>query len=91
MFFHDVSLFIFCSILEMPEGISAEDLVNNIMEKLSDGASKHKSVSFSEEQKLGSVSSQLNRLFGRQKPVHHLLGGGKCKWLCSMFCLFVML
>ncbi|KAL3502459.1 hypothetical protein ACH5RR_036908 [Cinchona calisaya] len=61
----------------MPEGISAEELVNNIMETLSDGASKHKSVSFFEEQKSGSVSSQLNRLFGRQKPIHHLLGGGK--------------
>lgn len=61
----------------MPEGISAEDLVNNIMETISDGVSKHKSVSFFEEQKSGSVSSQLKRLFGRQKPVHHLLGGGK--------------
>ncbi|XP_027157118.1 reticulon-like protein B8 [Coffea eugenioides] len=61
----------------MPEGISAEDLISNVMETLSDGVSKHKSVSFFEEQKSSSVSSQLNRLFGRQKPVHHILGGGK--------------
>ncbi|KAI5682965.1 hypothetical protein M9H77_04193 [Catharanthus roseus] len=52
----------------MPEGISAENLMNNIMETLSDGF---------REEKSNSVSSQFNRLFGRQKPVHHILGGGK--------------
>ncbi|CAI9089898.1 OLC1v1024549C1 [Oldenlandia corymbosa var. corymbosa] len=60
----------------MPEGISAEDLVNNIMDTLSDGMSRQKSGSFFEDQS-SSVSSQFNRLFGRQKPVHHILGGGK--------------
>ncbi|KAA8524121.1 hypothetical protein F0562_010448 [Nyssa sinensis] len=61
----------------MPEGITAENLFGNIMETLADGVSKQKSVSFFEEEKSKSVSSQFNRLFGRQKPVHHLLGGGK--------------
>ncbi|KAK6157918.1 hypothetical protein DH2020_012166 [Rehmannia glutinosa] len=61
----------------MPEGITAEGLVNNIMETLSDSVSKHKKVSFFEEEKSNTVSSQFNRLFGREKPVHHLLGGGK--------------
>ncbi|KAM7497871.1 hypothetical protein LguiA_022285 [Lonicera macranthoides] len=61
----------------MPEGITAENIFENIVETLSEGKSeKKKSVSFFEE-KPNSVSSQINRLFGRQKPVHHLLGGGK--------------
>ncbi|PSS15981.1 Reticulon-like protein [Actinidia chinensis var. chinensis] len=61
----------------MPEGITAEGLLNNLMETLADNVSKQKSVSFFEEEKSSSVSDQFNRLFGRQKPVHHLLGGGK--------------
>lgn len=61
----------------MPEGITAEGLMHNIMETISDGASKHKSESFFEEENLKSVNSQFNRLFGRQKPIHHILGGGK--------------
>nr|GMC76993.1 reticulon-like protein B8 [Ipomoea batatas]GME19093.1 reticulon-like protein B8 [Ipomoea batatas] len=61
----------------MPEGITPEGLLNNIMESISDGVSKHKSGSFFEEEKSSSVSAQFNRLFGRQKPVHHCLGGGK--------------
>ncbi|XP_057506157.1 reticulon-like protein B8 isoform X1 [Actinidia eriantha] len=55
----------------------AEGLLNNLMETLADNVSKQSSVSFFEEEKSSSVSDQFNRLFGRQKPVHHLLGGGK--------------
>ncbi|KAG8387124.1 hypothetical protein BUALT_Bualt03G0220600 [Buddleja alternifolia] len=62
---------------KMPEGITAEALMSNIMETFSDSVSKHKNVSFFEEEKSKSVTSQFNRLFGREKPVHHLLGGGK--------------
>ncbi|KAL2316842.1 hypothetical protein Fmac_030718 [Flemingia macrophylla] len=58
----------------MSEKITAENLLNNLVETL---AEKQKSVSFFEEDKSKSVSSQFKRLFGRQKPVHHLLGGGK--------------
>ncbi|GER33582.1 reticulon-like protein [Striga asiatica] len=61
----------------MPEGITAEALMNNIMDSISDSVSKNKHVSFFEEEKSNSVTSQFNRLFGREKPVHHLLGGGK--------------
>ncbi|CAN4084598.1 unnamed protein product [Withania somnifera] len=67
----------------MPERITAEDLLNNIVESIADGLSKQKSLSkqkwgsFFEEEKSSSVNAQLNRLFGRQKPVHHILGGGK--------------
>lgn len=59
----------------MPEKITAENLLNNLVDTFVD---KQKPVSFFEEDKSNSVSSQINRLFGRQKPVHHLLGGGKC-------------
>jgi len=61
----------------MPEGIKAENLLNNIMETFHDTVPKKKSVSFFDDEKTDSVASQFNRLFGRQKPVHHLLGGGK--------------
>ncbi|EXB53680.1 Reticulon-like protein [Morus notabilis] len=55
----------------------AENLLNNLVETLAESTTKQKSVSFFGEEKSESVSSQFNRLFGRQKPVHHLLGGGK--------------
>ncbi|MBA0724818.1 hypothetical protein Golax_021477, partial [Gossypium laxum] len=60
----------------MPEKIT-EDLFNNLVETIADSVSKQKSVSFFEEEKSNSVVSGFNRLFGRQRPVHHILGGGK--------------
>ncbi|XP_057441385.1 reticulon-like protein B8 [Lotus japonicus] len=60
----------------MSDKITAENLLNTLVETISHAEHK-KSVSFFEEEKPNSVSSQFNRLFGRQKPVHHLLGGGK--------------
>ncbi|XVE83653.1 hypothetical protein DITRI_Ditri16bG0103800 [Diplodiscus trichospermus] len=61
----------------MPEKITSEDFLNNLVETLADSVSKQKSVSFFEEEKSNSVVSSFNRLFGRQRPVHHILGGGK--------------
>ncbi|CAH1414722.1 unnamed protein product [Lactuca virosa] len=63
----------------MPEGITSENLMNNIMDTLSDKLQKQNSGSFFVEEKSHShtVSSQFNKLFGRQKPIHHILGGGK--------------
>lgn len=52
----------------------AENLLNNIMETFND--SKPKTVKFFDEG--SSVSTQMNKLFGRQKSVHKILGGGKC-------------
>lgn len=72
----------------MPEGITAEKLLNNLMETISDNAQKKKSVSFFEEEKSNSVSSQIRRLFGREKPIHHLLGGGKC--MIILFVSYIM-
>lgn len=62
----------------MPEGITAENLLNNIMDSISEGELKHKATSFFQDESESSVSAQFNRLFGRQKPIHHCLGGGKC-------------
>lgn len=59
----------------MSDKITAENLLHNLVDTLSD---RPKKVSFFEEDKSKSVSSEINRLFGREKPVHHLLGGGKC-------------
>ncbi|KAG9141246.1 hypothetical protein Leryth_001714 [Lithospermum erythrorhizon] len=61
----------------MPEGITPENLLNNIMDTLSDNMSRQNSGSFFQEDRTSSVTCQFNRLFGRQKPVHHILGGGK--------------
>ncbi|KAH8515539.1 hypothetical protein H0E87_004125 [Populus deltoides] len=60
----------------MPEKITAESLFSNLVETIADNVPKQKSVSFFEEGE-ESVTSRINRLFGRQKPVHHILGGGK--------------
>lgn len=63
----------------MSEKITAEDLLNNIVGTLSESSSRQKAGSFFGEESSKSVSSQFNRLFGRQKPVHHILGGGRCR------------
>lgn len=63
----------------MPEGITPESLLNNIVETITDGVSKKKSVSFLQEDEKSAVGAQFSRLFGRQKPIHNILGGGKCR------------
>ena len=71
----------------MPEGITAEMLLNNIMETINDKVQNKKPGLFFEEEKSNSVTSQIKRLFGREKPVHHVLGGGKCKIILFVFLL----
>ncbi|KAK1438050.1 hypothetical protein QVD17_03853 [Tagetes erecta] len=61
----------------MSEGITPENLINNIMDTLSDKHHGQTSGSFFAEEKPQSVSAQFNKLFGRQKPVYNILGGGK--------------
>lgn len=77
----------------MTEGSKSENLLNSLLESFGDTVPKQKSVSFFEEEKSNSVASQFNRLFGRQKPVYHLLGGGKCKilYLLALFSLTIYL
>jgi hypothetical protein len=77
----------------MSEKITAEKLLNTLVETLGERQKsgsffeKQKSGSFFEKQNSGSffedvtansMTSQFNKLFGREKPVHHILGGGKC-------------
>jgi hypothetical protein len=70
----------------MPEKTTAENIFGSIVETLAESGSKQKSVSFFGEEKSNPVASQFNRLFGRQKPVYNLLGGGKCSIiLISLF------
>ncbi|XP_043688531.1 reticulon-like protein B8 [Telopea speciosissima] len=61
----------------MSEGITAEKLLGTIMDTFTDSVPKQKSLSFFEEDKSNSVSAQMNRLLGRQKTIHNILGGGK--------------
>jgi hypothetical protein len=56
---------------------SAENLVTNIIESVADAVSNKKTVRFSTNE--DSVSDKVNKLIGRQKSVHHILGGGKRK------------
>lgn len=70
----------------MPEKITAENFLNNLVETLAENVPKQKSVSLFEEE-TNSVTSRFNRLFGRQKPVHHILGGGKCRILSLSLCM----
>ncbi|KAF2290684.1 hypothetical protein GH714_014996 [Hevea brasiliensis] len=55
----------------MADKITTENVLN-LVETLADRVSQQKSVSF--EERTSSVTSKFNRLFGREKPVHHLLG-----------------
>ncbi|KAD3641937.1 hypothetical protein E3N88_31161 [Mikania micrantha] len=61
----------------MSEGLTPENLINNIMETLSDKHQSQNSGSSFVEEKSHSVTAQFNKLFGRQKPVYTILGGGK--------------
>uniref|UniRef100_A0A7N0VLS5 Reticulon-like protein n=1 Tax=Kalanchoe fedtschenkoi TaxID=63787 RepID=A0A7N0VLS5_KALFE len=61
----------------MREGRQSDNIINSLVELAENVSSKKKPMSFFEEESSHSMSAQFNRLFGRQKPVHHLLGGGK--------------
>lgn len=63
-----------------------ENLLGDILESLTEGAHKKDAVTSIQEEISNSVNTQFNRLFGRQKSIHNLLGGGKCTSYPS--CLF---
>lgn len=56
------------------ENVVDRSLMDNITEKMH---AHHSSSSSSDDDEKPSISSSVNRLFGRQKSVHHLIGGGK--------------
>lgn len=68
----------------MREGRQSENIISSLVDIAENVSSKKKSVSFFEEESSQSMSAQFNRLFGRKKPVHHLLGGGRCKHVDSL-------
>lgn len=64
-----------------------ENLLGDILESLTEVAHKQDTATLIQEQISDSVNKQFNRLFGRQKSIHHLLGGGKCTsyHICLVF------
>lgn len=68
--------------------ITPDKLLHNVMETLSGGdggTSRQNSGSFLHKETPNSDTSKFSKLFGRQKPVHHVLGGGTCRLLYTYF------
>ncbi|KAF2586807.1 hypothetical protein F2Q70_00037549 [Brassica cretica] len=59
----------------MHEKNIVEDVINDFVDNFTETVQKKKNVSFFEQEE--TVSSRFNRMFGREKPIHHVLGGGK--------------
>eukprot|EP00252_Welwitschia_mirabilis_P006682 TRINITY_DN17578_c0_g1_i2.p1 TRINITY_DN17578_c0_g1~~TRINITY_DN17578_c0_g1_i2.p1 ORF type:complete len:265 (+),score=23.43 TRINITY_DN17578_c0_g1_i2:32-826(+) len=58
--------------------VTAENLLSNFMETFADSVPKVSSHTiFDGNEDKHSIRTSLRRMFGREKPVHHLLGGGK--------------
>lgn len=73
-----------------------DSLLEKITEKLhfDESSSDSDSDSHSESVKpvASSVKDKVFRLFGREKPVHSVLGGGKCMNYCHpLYILFALL
>jgi len=57
-------------------GSATEKIMSSIIDSIADNLPKQKSGQFDP----GAVSEKVkNKLFGRQKTLHGVLGGGKCK------------
>ena len=73
---------------EEPKG---ESLLEKISEKIKDHESSSSSSSDSEDEKpksssAASLKSKVFRIFGREKPIHKVLGGGKrMRFFCSSY------
>uniref|UniRef100_A0A1J3FD76 Reticulon-like protein n=1 Tax=Noccaea caerulescens TaxID=107243 RepID=A0A1J3FD76_NOCCA len=59
----------------MPEKNIVEDVIGDFVDNFTESVQKKKNVSFFEQE--DTVASRFNRLFGREKPIYHVLGGGK--------------
>lgn len=60
-----------------------ESIVESVMDKITETFKGHDSSSSSSDDEkdkspVTAVKSKIYRLFGREKPVHKVLGGGKC-------------
>lgn len=71
-----------------------ESIVESVMDKITEtfkGPDSSSSDSDNEKDTkspVTSVKSKIYRLFGREKPVHKVLGGGKC--MRNFFVLFIV-
>ena len=75
----------------MHEKNIVEDVINDFVDNFTETVHKKKNVSFFEQEE--TVSSRFNRMFGREKPIHHVLGGGKCKktqYVRLVLCFFFL-
>ncbi|XP_048626557.1 reticulon-like protein B8 isoform X1 [Brassica napus] len=52
----------------MPEKNIVEEAIGDLVDNFTDAVQKNKH---------DTVASRFNRLFGREKPIHHVLGGGR--------------
>ncbi|CAM8940423.1 unnamed protein product [Rhodiola kirilowii] len=59
----------------MPERKQAENILSSLAQLAEDATRKN--VSFCQQDETSSAATQPNRILGRQKSVHHTLGGGK--------------
>lgn len=57
---------------------AAESLINNIVETVTDTI-QHPT---SKTEELNRTSARVKRLFGRQKTIHRIFGGGQCMPHC---------
>jgi hypothetical protein len=65
---------------------ATEKIMSSIMDTIADNLPKQKSGKFDP----GSVSDKVkNKLFGRQKTLHGVLGGGKRKWSAYWYIPYV--
>ncbi|KAJ0263721.1 Reticulon-like protein B8 [Hirschfeldia incana] len=61
----------------MPEKNIVEDAIGDLVDNFTEAVQKNKHASSFFEQHQDTVASRFNRLFGREKPIHHVLGGGR--------------
>ena len=54
----------------MPEKNIVEEAIGDLVDNFTEAVQKNKH---------DTVASRFNRLFGREKPIHHVLGGGRYK------------
>ncbi|KAF5730040.1 hypothetical protein HS088_TW20G00410 [Tripterygium wilfordii] len=72
------------------EESAGESLMDKISEKIDDHDSSSSSDSDHDEKSSpSSIKSKISRLFGREKPVHKVLGGGKVLFLWSNASTFI--
>lgn len=69
-------------------GSGVESFADNTTEKLQRHDSSSSSDSENEKSSPSAVKAAVYRLFGRQRPVHNVLGGGKRKCENSSFIFF---